>query len=33
MNFTAVAHLPLLAEIGDNFPVSGKRLGWHDLWA
>ena len=23
----------VLAEIGDNFPDSGKRLGWHDLWA
>jgi len=25
--------LPItLAEIGDNFPRSGKRLEWHDLW-
>jgi hypothetical protein len=23
----------VLAEIGDNFPQSGKRLGWSDLWA
>jgi hypothetical protein len=23
----------LLAEIGDNFPDSGKRLNWSDLWA
>jgi len=23
----------LLAEIGDNFPQSGKRLNWSDLWA
>jgi hypothetical protein len=23
----------LLAEIGDNFPQSGERLGWSDLWA
>jgi hypothetical protein len=22
----------LLAEIGDNFPDSGKRLNWSDLW-
>jgi hypothetical protein len=22
----------LLAEIGDNFPNSGKRLNWSDLW-
>jgi hypothetical protein len=22
-----------LAEIGDNFPTSGKRLEWKDLWA
>jgi hypothetical protein len=22
----------LLAEIGDNFPDSGKRLTWSDLW-
>jgi hypothetical protein len=26
--------LPMtLAEIGDNFPTSGKRLEWKDLWA
>jgi hypothetical protein len=26
--------LPMtLAEIGDNFPTSGKRLDWKDLWA
>ena len=24
---------PLLAEIGDNFPNSGPRLNWSDLWA
>jgi hypothetical protein len=24
--------LPLLAEIGDNFPESGQRLNWSDLW-
>src|SRR5687768_16121979 len=23
----------LFAEIGDNFPQSGKRLNWSDLWA
>jgi hypothetical protein len=23
----------LLAEIGDNFPASGRRLNWSDLWA
>jgi hypothetical protein len=23
----------LFAEIGDNFPDSGKRLNWSDLWA
>jgi hypothetical protein len=23
---------PMFAEIGDNFPRSGKRLEWHDLW-
>lgn len=23
----------VLAEIGDNFPQSGERLGWSDLWA
>lgn len=22
-----------LAEIGDNFPTSGPRLNWSDLWA
>jgi hypothetical protein len=26
-------HGLLLAEIGDNFPQSGKRLNWSDLWA
>ena len=31
MNLLALAH-PLLAEIGDNFPQSGKRLNWSDLW-
>jgi hypothetical protein len=24
---------PLFAEIGDNFPSSGPRLNWSDLWA
>jgi hypothetical protein len=24
---------PLIAEIGDNFPQSGQRLSWSDLWA
>lgn len=28
-----LAHWTLLAEIGDNFPQSGKRLAWSDLWA
>ena len=23
----------MFAEIGDNFPQSGKRLNWSDLWA
>jgi hypothetical protein len=23
----------LFAEIGDNFPASGPRLNWSDLWA
>jgi hypothetical protein len=23
----------LVAEIGDNFPDSGERLNWSDLWA
>ena len=26
------AHIPLLAEIGDNFPASGDRQNWSDLW-
>lgn len=26
------AYFPLLAEIGDNFPDSGKRMNWADLW-
>lgn len=26
------AYLPLLAEIGDNFPASGQRQNWSDLW-
>jgi hypothetical protein len=29
----ALAHPLLLAEIGDNFPTSGPRLNWSDLWA
>jgi hypothetical protein len=24
--------LMILAEIGDNFPSSGQRLNWSDLW-
>jgi hypothetical protein len=28
-----LANWPAIAMIGDNFPTSGKRLGWHDLWA
>jgi hypothetical protein len=28
-----LAHQPLFAEIGDNFPNSGPRLNWSDLWA
>jgi hypothetical protein len=24
--------LPLFAEIGDNFPDSGQRMNWSDLW-
>jgi len=26
-------HACLLAVIGDNFPDSGERLNWSDLWA
>lgn len=26
------AYISLLAEIGDNFPDSGKRMNWSDLW-
>lgn len=29
----AVYSRMLLAEIGDNFPDSGPRLTWSDLWA
>jgi hypothetical protein len=28
-----VSQLLLFAEIGDNFPASGRRLNWSDLWA
>lgn len=28
---TSLAFTTLLAEIGDNFPRSGRRLGWSDL--
>jgi hypothetical protein len=30
---TRVPCWALLAEIGDNFPASGRRLNWSDLWA
>ena len=29
----ALSHRLLVAEIGDNFPNSGPRLNWSDLWA
>jgi hypothetical protein len=32
MMTTIALHWPL-AEIGDNFPDSGPRLNWSDLWA
>ena len=32
MNVLMTVNL-LFAEIGDNFPDSGKRLNWSDLWA
>jgi hypothetical protein len=32
MSSIVIAQL-LFAEIGDNFPQSGKRLNWSDLWA
>ena len=30
---STVLHYTLLAEIGDNFAPSGRRLNWSDLWA
>ena len=30
---STVLHYALLAEIGDNFAPSGRRLNWSDLWA
>ena len=32
IGYTTLA-VALLGEIGDNFPQSGQRLNWSDLWA